>query len=127
MTEWATSRRRRERCGSGASRTAPPARPPASLLARLMTIGREHLSKADAVTVATVETSCARPRVLASAATRDLLERFHHMLRAHDTDALTPWLADTEGSLIASFGDGIKTDFAAVSAALEQSLVERSN
>lgn len=80
-----------------------------------MTIGREHLSKADAVTVATVETG-----VPALAATRDLLERFHHMLRAHDTDALTPWLADTEGSLIASFGKGVKIDFAAVRAALSK-------
>jgi transposase len=111
VTEWATRRRRSEKCGSETSRAAPPAR----LLARLMTIGREHLSEADAVTVATVEIG-----VPALAATRDLLERFHQMLRAHETDALVPWLADTEASLMASFGRGIKTDFAAVNAALSK-------
>jgi hypothetical protein len=30
---------------------------------------------------------------------RALLERFHRMLRARDTAALTPWIADSETSL----------------------------
>lgn len=54
----------------------------------------------------------------ALAMARGLLERFHGMLRARDTNALAPWLADTDGSLIASFGKGIRADFAAVRAAL---------
>ena len=111
VTEWATKRRRSERSGPGASRTVPPAR----LLSRLMTMRRDHLSKADAITVAVVETG-----VPTLAIARDLLERFHAMIRRHDVDALTPWLADTEGSLIASFAKGIKADFAAVKAALCQ-------
>ena len=56
----------------------------------------------------------------AFAMARELLERFHRMLRARDTDALTPWVADTCGSLLASFGKGITADLAAVKAALTE-------
>ena len=48
------------------------------------------------------------------------MERFHGMLRAGGADALTPWLADTGDSLLASFGKGIKTDLDAVRAALTE-------
>jgi transposase len=78
-----------------------------------MTMRRDHLSTADAITVAAVERGVP---VLATA--RDLMERFHGMIRARDPDAFGPWLTDTESSLIASFGKGIKADFAAVRAAL---------
>jgi transposase len=111
VTEWATKRRRSERAGLELSRTAPPAR----MLTRLMTTQREHLSKSDAVTVAAIETG-----VPALAAARDLMERFHRMLRVRDSDALAPWLADTGDSLLASFGKGIRADFAAVRAALTE-------
>ena len=109
VTEWATRRRRSERSGQGASRLAPPAR----LLSRLMTVGRDHLSKADAITVAAIEIG-----VPALATARDLLERFHGMVRTRDADALASWVMNTEHSLIASFGKGIKADLAAVKAAL---------
>ena len=109
VTEWTTRRRRSEKAGLESARTAPPAR----LLSRLMTMRREHLSKADALTVAVIETS-----VPALAAARSLLERFHRMLRARDTDALAPRVADTAGSLLVSFGNGIRADLTAVQAAL---------
>lgn len=109
VTEWATRQRRTEKNGQPVSRTAPPVK----MLSRLMTMRRDHLSKADAITVAAVETG-----VPALAMARGLLERFHGMLRARDTNALAPWLLDTEGSLIASFGKGIRADLAAVRAAL---------
>ncbi len=64
------------------------------------------------MTAAAVETG-----VPALAMARGLLERFHGMLRARDTNALAPWLADTEGSLIASFGKAIRADFAGLRAA----------
>ena len=51
---------------------------------------------------------------------RDLMERFHRMLRAGDANALTPWLADTGDSLLASFGKGIRADLDAVRAALTE-------
>ena len=111
VAEWATRRRRNERAGSALSRTAPPGR----LLSRFLTTRRDHLSKADSVMVAAIETG-----VPALGVARDLMERFHRMLRAGDADALTPWLADTGDSLLASFGKGIKADFTAVRAALTE-------
>jgi transposase len=111
VAEWATRRRRNEKAGLTLSRTAPPAR----LLSRLLTTRRDHLSKADAIMVAAIETG-----VPALGAARDLMERFHRMLRAGDADALTPWLADASASLLASFGKGIRADLDAVRAALTE-------
>ena len=107
VTEWATRRRRNDKAGLTLARTVPPARS----LSRLMTTRRESLSKTDAVTVAAIETG-----LPAVAAARGLMDRFHRMLRTRDTDALTPWVADTGNSLLASFGKGIKADLAAVRA-----------
>jgi len=111
VTEWATRQRRSEKAGFAFTRTTPPAR----LLSRLMTTRREHLSNVDAITVAAIETG-----VPALAAARDLMERFHRMLRSRDIEALAPWVADTSGNLLASFGKGITADLAAVRAALSE-------
>ncbi len=109
VTEWASRQRRSEKAGPELTRTAPPAR----RLSRLLTLQRERLSQSDAITVAAVETG-----VPALVAARELLERFHRMLRTRDVDALGPWLADAGGSLLASFGKGLAADLAAVRAAL---------
>jgi transposase len=111
VTEWATRRRRSEAAGLELARKPPPAR----RLSRLMTTRREHLSKADAVTVAAIETA-----VPALATARDLLDRFHRLFRTRDTKALSPWMAETEGSLLGAFGKGIRADLAAVKAALSE-------
>jgi transposase len=111
VAEWATRRRRSERTECSAGRVPPPARQ----LSRMMTMRRDHLSKADAMTVAAVETG-----VPALAAARQLMERFQQILRGRDAAALTPWLIDTGESLLASFANGIKRDFAAVSAAVTE-------
>ena len=111
VAEWATRRRRNEKAGLMLSRTAPPGR----LLSRLLTTRRDHLSKADALMVAAIEAG-----VPALVTARDLMERFHCMLRTGDADALTPWLADTGDSLLASFGKGIRADLNAVRAALSE-------
>jgi transposase len=71
------------------------------------------LAKIDAVTVAAIEAG-----VPALAIARDLMERFHCILRARDIGALPRWLADTGNSMLASFGKGIAADLAAVKAAL---------
>jgi transposase len=76
-----------------------------------MTMRREQLTTAEAVTVAGIETG-----VPAHAAARALLDRFHHMLRTRDTAALTTWVTDSETSLLASFCKGIRADLAAVTA-----------
>ncbi|KQO85741.1 hypothetical protein ASF36_25170 [Methylobacterium sp. Leaf90] len=57
VEEWATCRRRHEQSPEGAPGKVPSAR----LLARLMTTGRDSLSKAEAVTVATIEAAVIRP------------------------------------------------------------------
>lgn len=111
VTEWTTRRRRSERVGLELPRRTPPAR----LLCRLMTTRREHLSKADALIVAAVETG-----VTALTAARDLLDRFHRMLRERDADALAPWVENTVGGLLASFGNGVRADLAAIRAALTE-------
>jgi transposase len=111
VTEWATRRRRSEMAGIEMSRIAPPARK----LSRILTLSRDHLSKADAITVAAVERG-----VPALATARQLLERFHRLFRARDLDGLTPWLADAAGSLLASFSKGIRRDITAVKAALTE-------
>jgi transposase len=111
VTEWATRRRRDEKAGRMLTRTVPPARQ----ISRMMTIDREQLSKADAVTVAAIEIG-----VPALATARILLERFQQMLRSRDIAALAPWLVEASGSLLASFGKGISGDLAAVRAALTE-------
>jgi transposase len=111
VTEWTTRRRHSEATGLELTRKTPSAR----RLSRLLTTRREHLSKADAVTVATIETE-----VPALATARSLLDRFHHMLRGRDMDALAAWIAETESSLLQAFGRGIKADLAAVKAALSK-------
>ena len=111
VTEWATRQRRNETAGVELSRTPPPAR----VLSRLMTTRRDDLSKADAVTVAAIETG-----VPTLATARNLMERFHRLFRVHDTDALASWVTDARASLLASFGKGIVADLAAVRAALTE-------
>jgi len=111
VTEWTTRRRRSETAGLELPRRTPPARQ----LSRLMTMQRDQLSKVDALTVAAIEVG-----VPALATARDLLDRFHRMLRGRSAEALAPWLADTEGSLLASLGKGIRADLAAVKAALTE-------
>jgi transposase len=56
--------------------------------------------------------------VLVSA--RDLVERFHRMVRDRESAALPAWLIDAAGSVLASFGKGIVTDCGAVAAAMSQ-------
>ena len=109
VTEWATRRRLSERPDGGASGRVPPAR----AIARAMLADRDRLSRAEAVTVAAVETAV--PALLAA---RNLVERFHCMLRARTPAALSAWISDTKDSLLASFGRGIANDQAAVRAAL---------
>jgi transposase len=111
VTEWTTRRRRSEKAAMGHPSAAPPARK----LGHLMTTQREQLTKAEAVTVAAIETD-----VPALATARKMLDRFHRMLRTRDTAALTPWMADGETGLLASFCKGLKADLAAVTAALTE-------
>lgn len=111
VAEWATRRRRAENTGGERFRKPPPAR----ILSRLLLSERDHLTRAEAVTVARIERSIP---VLVSA--RDLIERFHRMVRERDPGALPAWITDTVDSVVASFGKGIVADRCAITAAMTQ-------
>ncbi len=106
-----TKTRQVQNAGREALRKVPPAR----VLGRLMLSLRDQLTKEDAITVATIEGGVP---ILVRA--RELVERFHQMVRDRDPDALPSWITDAAGSVLASFGKGIVADQAAVAAALTQ-------
>jgi transposase len=111
VTEWATRRRRAEKASDQQLRKIPAARS----IARLMTTKRDHLTKAETVTVAAIEQSVP---MLADA--RALVDRFHAMIRKKAEIELEPWIDESRRSLIASFATGIAKDKAAVHAAIMQ-------
>ena len=109
--EWATRRRRAEKATDQQLQRVPSAR----TIARLMTTARDHLSKADTITIAAIE---AGVPILVQA--RTLIDRFHAMIRKRTEAALDPWIAEARTSLIASFATGIKNDRTAVHAAITE-------
>jgi len=111
VAEWATRRRRAESVGCATLRKPPPAR----VISRLLLSQRDHLAKGDAITVARVER-----RVPELVSARDLVERFHKMLRDRDPADLPAWIDDTARSVLASFAKGIVADRSAVTAAMTE-------
>jgi transposase len=109
--EWATRRRHAESVGQETLRKVPPAR----RISRLMLSSRDQLTKEDAIIVASVERGA--PALVQA---RDLVERFHRMVRDRDHKALDPWITAAAGSLLTSFGKGIAADRDCVAAALTQ-------
>lgn len=105
VAEWATRRRRSETAGDRLRRV-----PSARTIARLMTTARDHLSKADTVMMAVIESSV--PTLVEA---RSLTDRFHVMIRKRSAN-LDGWISDAARSLIASFANGIGRDRGAVSA-----------
>jgi transposase len=108
VSEWASRRRRAEKADGALSRT-----PSSRTIARLMTIGRDALSKAESVTVAAIESGT--PMLVAS---RELIARFQAMVRTKSLSDLELWLEQARSSLVASFANGVTKDKAAVSAAI---------
>src|SRR5277367_1332214 len=108
VSEWASRRRRAEKADGALSRT-----PSSRTIARLMTISRDALSKAESVTVAAIESGV--PMVVAS---RELIAKFQAMVRTKSLADLEPWLEQARSSLVASFANGVVKDKAAVSAAI---------
>lgn len=107
--EWATRRRRAEKATDQQLQKVPSAR----TIARLMTTARDHLGKADTVTIAAIEA-----RLPALVEARMLIDRFHSMIRKKTEAELDPWIADARTSLIASFAIGVIRVKAAVHAAI---------
>lgn len=108
VAEW-TARRRAEQVDGNALSRAPSAR----TITRLMTIGRDSLSKTETVTVAAVESGV--PQLVEA---RSIIAAFQAMIRKKALTDLEPWLAWARQSLVASFANGVMKDHAAVSAAI---------
>jgi transposase len=111
VSEWATRRRRAEQIDSGLART-----PSSRTIARLMTVARDRLSRAETVTVATIERGV--PLLVEA---REIIAAFHVMIRMRSLADLLPWLDRARTSLVSSFANGVMKDRAAVAAAITSS------
>ena len=109
VSEWATRRRRAEKTDASSLARVPSAR----TIARLMTIGRDHLTKSETVTIAAIEQGV--PSIVDA---REIIADFHAMIRKKDIKGLTSWLGRASQSLVASFGNGVTKDQEAVRAAI---------
>ncbi|MFZ0526060.1 MAG: ISL3 family transposase [Xanthobacteraceae bacterium] len=107
--EWATRRRRAEKADAENLQRIPSAR----TIARLMTIGRDTLSKAETVTVAAIEAGM--PALVEA---REIIAEFHMMIRRRAAAGLGTWIERARASLVASFANGVTKDEAAVQAAI---------
>src|SRR5271156_1241948 len=112
ISEWATRRRRGEKVDAQSLQRIPSAR----TIARLMTIGRDLLTKAETLTVAAIEAGV--PTLVEA---REIVAEFHLMIRRKIEAGLTPWIERARASLIASFASGVARDEAAVRAAITSS------
>ena len=111
VSEWAARRRQGEKLDNALSRV-----PSARTIARLMTVGRDGLSKAETVIVAAIEDGV--PLLVEA---REIVAAFQAMIRKKSLANLEPWLDRARSSLVASFGSGVIKDKAAVSAAITSS------
>ena len=93
-------------------RVLPSGKPGAVQIARLMMLGPERLSRADLVLVTLIEAELPNLRQV-----RELVERFHQMIRAGCSEDLDGWIEDASTRL-AAFTRGIIADRAAVTAAI---------
>jgi transposase len=87
--------------------------PSARTIARLMTTGRDTLTKSETVTIAAIEGGV--PLLVEA---REVIAAFHAMIRKKAERELDPWLERARASLVASFANGVTKDKAAVTAAI---------
>jgi transposase len=109
ISEWATRRRRAEKADASSLARVPSAR----TIARLMTIGRDNLTKAETVTIAAIEDG-----VPALVEAREIIADFHAMIRMKRAEPLSSWIDRASQSLVASLANGVRRDEAAVRAAI---------
>jgi transposase len=109
VTEWATRRRRAETPDAQSLQRVPSAR----TIARLMTNGRDTLSKSETVTIAAIEQGV--PLLVEA---REVITAFHTMIRKKAHADLDPWLERACASLVTSFANGVIKDKAAINAAI---------
>jgi transposase len=109
VSEWSARRKRAEKADLTALGRAPSAR----TVARLLTVGRERLSKAETITVAAIESSVA---ILVEA--REIIFEFQDIIRRKALAELDTWLPRARASLVAAFANGVSKDKDAVAAAI---------
>ena len=109
VAEWATRRRRAEKADAQGLARIPSAR----TIARLMTTGRDNLSKAESLMVAAIE-----ERAPSLVAARQVIADFHAMVHKKDVAQLPSWMDGACQGLVASFGNGVRKDEAAIHAAI---------
>lgn len=109
VSEWSARRKRADLTDADPIGRAPSAR----TIARLLTIGRDRLSRAQTVTVAAIERS-----VGSLAKARDIIAEFQGIIRRKALGELDPWLARASESLVSAFAKGILKDKNAVQAAI---------
>ena len=112
VSEWATRRRRADTVNVGGLKRVPSAR----TIARMMTMARDDLSRAQTVTVAAIE--MAVPTLVQA---RDIVDAFHTLIRRKREEALEVWLEGAAQSLLAPFARGLARDHLAVRAAIATS------
>ena len=78
-----------------------------------MTVERDSGSARIALVNAAIET--AAPELIAA---RNLLDRFHAMVRSRDAARLDPWIASAKEGKLASFAAGVEADKDAIAAAI---------
>lgn len=109
VSEWGTRRRRAEKADASSLSRVPSAR----TIARLMTTGRDNLTKAETVTIAAIENG-----VPALVEARAIVAGFHAMIRSSRAEPLVSWIERASQSLVASLANGVRRDEVAVRAAI---------
>jgi len=98
VSEWATRRRRAEQAGASSLSRTPSSR----VIARLITFGRDRLTKAETVTVAAVESGV--PLLVEA---REVIAAFQAMVRKKSLADLDQWIERARATLVASFANGV--------------------
>jgi transposase len=109
VSEWSARRKKVDKADPTALGRVPSARS----VARLLTIGRERLSKAETITVAAIESGVA---VLVEA--REIILEFQGIIRRKALADLDVWISRARLSLVAAFANGVSKDRAAIEAAI---------
>jgi transposase len=109
VSEWIARRKKADKADPAALARTPSAR----TVARLLTVGRERLSKAETITVAAIESGVA---VLVEA--REIILEFQGIIRQKALADLDAWISRASISLVAAFANGVSKDRVAIEAAI---------
>ena len=112
VSEWNARRKKADQGDPAALARAPSAR----TVARLLTVGRERLSKTETITVAAIESGVT---VLVEA--RKIILEFQGIIRRKALADLDAWVGRAQLTLVAAFANGVSKDRAAIEVAIAMS------